>query len=682
MKITIDGKEIIAPVGMRVIQACELAGIEIPRFCYHEKLAIAGNCRMCLVEIEKMPPKPVASCAMPIAEGMVIHTNSPMVQRAREGVMEFLLINHPLDCPICDEAGECDLQDQVMKYGKGTNRFEENKRAVADKDMGPLIATNMTRCIHCTRCIRFATDIAGVEELATIGRGEHMEVTAYVGEMVTSELSGNMIDICPVGALTSKPYAFKARSWELKHTNSICVLDAVGSNIRIDTRGKEVMRIVPHANDEINEDWISNKSRFSYDALKVQRLDRPFVKKHGKFEAVSWDEAMIEIGLKLAGLAGKRMAAIVGDLADCEAIMALKDLMTELSCDNIDCRQNGVKLDADLRAGYLFNTTIIGIEQADMALLIGAHPRYDATLVNARLRKNYVKSKGSFKIWNIGEVLGHTYPVEELGNDPTILHQILDGSHPLANILETSAYPMIIVGEDALTRQDGRAILELTAAIAEKYGAITPEWNGFNVLHKSASSVGALDLGFVPSDKGQDIESILQKIESGEIEFVYLLGADEIDPARLSGAFVVYQGHHGDRSAHLADVILPGAAYTEKNATYVNLEGRVQRTRLSTFPPGIAKEDWTIIQLLAQKIGITLPYNSLPELRARMEQIAPHFACVNQLTQAPWSNMGITGTIQAAPIITNATNYYLSNSISRASKIMASCAANFKAEKL
>ena len=672
-KLTVNGNEVEFEQGMTVLQACELAGAEVPRFCYHERLSIAGNCRMCLVQIEGGPPKPAASCAMPAGDGMVVHTDTPMVKKAREGVMEFLLINHPLDCPICDQGGECDLQDQAMAYGSGDSRFHENKRSVKDKDMGPLIKTHMTRCIQCTRCIRFSTEIAGVEEMGATFRGEAMEVGTYVEKALTSELSGNMIDLCPVGALTSKPYAFKARSWELKKTESIDVLDAVGSNIRVDARGREVMRILPRVNEGINEEWISDKTRFSYDGLKVQRLDRPMVRKEGNLTSVSWDEAYDAIKSRLDGVQGERVAAIAGDLADVESMKSLKDLMTALGSNNIDCRQDGAACNVDVRASYIFNTTIEGIEQADSCLLVGANPRYEASLVNSRLRKRSLK--GGFAVASIGASVDLTYPVEELGDDVALLQKIADGTHAFSKVLESSEHPMLIVGNSALSRADGDAILALTCQIAEKYNLVKEGWNGFNVLQQVASRVGGIDIGFVPQNGGKNTQSIIEGAANGSVEVLYLLGADEIDMSQLGNTFVIYQGHHGDAGAHRADVILPGATYTEKNATYVNLEGRVQHTRRAIFPPGEAQEDWVIVRDLAIALGKPLSYASFSDLQKHLKEAAPLLNKCDAVHTAEWGVFGVAGTLEGMPLTESVKNFYMTDSISRASATMAKCSA-------
>ncbi len=673
-KLTIDGREIEAPAGMSVLQACELAGAEVPRFCYHERLSVAGNCRMCLVEQEKAP-KPIASCAMPVAEGMVIRTNTPMVRKARRGVMEFLLINHPLDCPICDQGGECDLQDQAMAYGFDRSRYQENKRAVRDKEFGPLVKTSMTRCIHCTRCVRFATEVAGVEELGATGRGEHLEIGTYVEKTLSSELSGNIIDLCPVGALTSKPYAFAARPWELRKTETIDVFDAVGCNIRVDTRGAEVMRVLPRLNEAINEEWISDKTRFACDGLKRQRLDRPYVRRDGRLQPASWNEAFAAIAERLRGVPGDRIAAVAGDMADVESMMALGDLMAALGSGNIDCRQDGAAIDPGARAGYLFNTTIAGIEQADACLLIGTNPRWEAPLINARLRKRHVM--GGFRVGLIGPQIDLTYPYEYLGAGPQTLTELAEGRHFFAEVLKNAKRSMLVLGTGALRRADGAALLALARQTAEGCGMVQADWNGFNLLHMAAGRVGGLDLGFVPAPGGRDVRGILHGAATGEIEAVYLLGADEIEMPRLGGAFVIYQGHHGDAGAHRADVILPGAAYTEKNATYVNTEGRVQPTRLATFPPGDAREDWTVLRALSDLLGHRLPYDNLGQLRRRLYAARPRFQRLDIVEPAEWVGFGMAGPVDPTPFALPVVNFYMTDPISRASETMALCTEAF-----
>ncbi|MCC7271631.1 MAG: NADH-quinone oxidoreductase subunit G [Alphaproteobacteria bacterium] len=669
-KLKIDGIDIEVPPGTTVLQACEMLGVEVPRFCFHERLEIAGNCRMCLVEQEKAP-KPIASCAMPAADNMVIHTNSPRARKARQGVMEFLLINHPLDCPICDQGGECDLQDQAMAYGFDRGRYRENKRAVKDKELGPLVKTIMTRCIHCTRCIRFATEIAGVEELGATGRGENMEVGTYVEKALTSELSGNIIDLCPVGALTSKPYAFTARSWELRKTESVDVLDAVGCSIRVDSRGPQVMRVLPRLNEAVNEEWISDKTRFAYDGLTRQRLDRPYVRRDGKLAPATWAEAFGEIARRMEGLAGTQMAAIAGDLADAESMYALRALMDALGSPNRDCRQDGAAIDPAVRASYLFNTTIAGIEAADVCLLVGTNPRWEAPLVNARLRKRW--RRGGFEALRLGPEMPLTYDVTELGNDPAALGAIADGSHAAAERLKAAKAPMLIVGMGALARPDGAAVLAAARRVAEACGMVRDGWNGFNVLHTAAARVGGLEAGFVPGAGGRDVAGILGGAASGEIGLVWLLGADEIDMQRLGRAFVVYQGHHGDAGAHRADVILPGAAYTEKDGLYVNMEGRVQEGRRAVFPPGEAREDWKIIRAFSAVIGRPLPFDDLAAVRAALAAAAPLFATRETPAAAGWAAFGAPGPIAAHPFRSPVDDFYMTDAICRASITMAEC---------
>ena len=668
-KLTIDGREVEVEAGLTVLQACEQIGIEIPRFCYHERLTIAGNCRMCLVEMERAP-KPVASCAMPVGEGMVIHTNTPAVQKMRKGVMEFLLINHPLDCPICDQGGECDLQDQAFSYGMDHSRYKENKRAVEDKSFGPLIKAIMTRCIHCTRCVRFSAEIAGVAELGSTGRGEHMEIGTYIEKALTSELSGNMIDLCPVGALTSAPYAYTTRPWELKKTESIDAMDAVGCNIRLDSRGPEVMRVLPALNEDVNEEWISDKTRFACDGLMRQRLDTPYVRRDGKLQPATWDQAFTAIAEKLKGVDGTRIAAIAGDQACGESMTALKDLMTALESGNIDCRQDGTKLDSSVRAGYVFNTTIAGIEDADACLIIGSNPRREATVINARIRKRFLM--GGFKVGLIGEAVDLSYAYEHLGGGAETLEQIADGSHAFAKVLKNAKNPMLIIGQGALMRPDGAAILSLARTLAENVDMVRDDWNGFNVLHTAAARVGGLDLGFTPGPKGRDVAAILDAAAAGDMDVVYLLGADEIDVSKLDKAFVIYQGHHGDNGAHGADVILPGAAYTEKAATYVNTEGRVQHTNMAVFPPGDAREDWTIIRALSALTGHQLPYDNLAQVRQRMADLNPVFDGGDGLGAA-WGDFGVQATPQAGGFASSVANFYMTDPISRASETMAAC---------
>ncbi len=673
-KLTIDGTEIETPDGITVLQACEMAGVEIPRFCYHERLSVAGNCRMCLVEMERSP-KPIASCAMPAGDGMVIRTDTETVRKARRGVMEFLLINHPLDCPICDQGGECDLQDQAMAYGFDRSRFAENKRAVRDKDMGPLIKTVMTRCIHCTRCVRFAAEVAGVDDLGMLYRGEKAEITTYLEGALATELSGNVIDLCPVGALTSKPYAFVARSWELDKTESIDVLDALGAAIRIDTRGAEVMRVLPRLDEDVNEEWLSDKSRFAVDGLRCQRLDRPYVRgPDGRLREANWADAFAAVAGRMKGLAGERIAAIAGDMCDAEAMVALKDLMARVGSPHIDCRQDGARLDTTTRASYLLNSTIAGLATADVVLLVGANPRWEAPLIGARLRKAWLAGA---RIDAIGPGDPQTYPVDELGPGPDMLGHVARGSHPFADVLRSAERPVLILGMGALVRPDGAAVLAAARRLAVDLGLIRYGWNGFNVLHTAAARVAGLDLGLVPGEGGRDVAGILAGAQAGAIEVVYLLGADEIDMSALGEAFVVYQGHHGDAGAHRADVVLPGAAYTEKNGTYVNTEGRVRLAHRALFPPGDAREDWTVIRALSDAIGAGLGFASLGDVRRRLVEVNPVFDRVGELVPAAWDEFGTEGDLDAAPFATPIDNYYMTDPISRASETMASCAAEF-----
>jgi len=672
--VTIDGTEIEVPAGITVLQACEMAGVEIPRFCYHERLSVAGNCRMCLVEVAPGPPKPAASCALPVADGMAIKTDSEMVKMARNGVMEFLLINHPLDCPICDQGGECDLQDQAMAYGRDGSRFEENKRAVKDKHMGPLVKTIMTRCIHCTRCVRFATEVAGVPELGMLGRGEHAEITTYLEKSLDSELSANVIDLCPVGALTSKPYAFVSRPWELAKTESIDVLDAVGAAIRVDARQTEVLRVLPRLNEDVNEEWLADKSRYACDGLMRQRLDRPYLRENGKLREASWDEAFGAIAAKVKGTSADRVAAIAGDLCDTESMFALQQMMGALGSANIDCRQDGAKI-AGPRGSYVMNTGIAALENADAILLVGTNPRWEAPLVNTRLRKAWLH--GGARVGVVGPQTDLSYATEYLGAGPETLSAIADGSHEFASVLKDAERPVVIVGMGALARDDGDAVLGTVRKLVESYNVVRDDWNGFNVLHTAAARVGGLDLGFVPGEGGRSTNAILDGAAAGEVDVVYLLGADEIDTAKLEKAFVVYQGHHGDAGAHCADVILPGLAYTEKNGTYVNTEGRVQLARQAVQPPGDAREDWSIIRALSDVLDAGLDYVTLGDVRTAMSAANPVFDQVDVASIAEWGAFGSDGAMNAAPFESPVTNYYMTDPISRASETMAECTREF-----
>ncbi len=674
-KLLIDGIEVDVPPEYTVLQACEAAGAEVPRFCFHERLSIAGNCRMCLVEVKGGPPKPQASCAIgvrdlrpgPNGEPPVVLTKSPMVKKAREGVMEFLLINHPLDCPICDQGGECDLQDQAMAYGVDTSRYAENKRAVEDKYIGPLVKTSMTRCIQCTRCVRFTTEVAGASDLGAIGRGEDMEITTYLEHAMSSELQGNVVDLCPVGALTSKPYQNKARPWELTKTESIDVMDAVGSAIRVDSRGREVMRVLPRVNEAVNEEWISDKTRHIADGLRTQRLDRPYIRENGALRAASWTEALALVAGKLKAAKPERIGAIAGDLAAVEEMYALKALIAGLGSTNLDCRQDGAKLDPAFgRASYVLNTGIAGIEDATSLLIIGSNPRREAPIVNARIRKRWLR--GDFKVSLIGEKVDLTYAYDYLGA----------GAETLADLVKRAGAagerPMVLVGQGALTRSDGAAVLSLAAKAAEVLGAVKDGWNGFGVLHTAAARVGGLDLGFVPGEGGHDVARMTRE---GALDVLFLLGADEVEvPA---GAFVIYQGSHGDKGAHRADVILPGAAYTEKSGTFVNTEGRVQMAARATFPPGEAKEDWAILRALSASLGKPLPFDSLGALRRELYAAHPHFAAVDTVAESDRAGLaklaGRGGATDKAGFVPAVADFYTTNPIARASAVMAECSA-------
>ncbi|SNB51240.1 NADH dehydrogenase subunit G [Arboricoccus pini] len=680
-KLTIDGQEVEVPPGSTVLQACEAAGREIPVFCYHPRLNIAGNCRMCLVEMEKSP-KPVASCAMPAADGMVIKTDTPMVHKARKGVLEMLLINHPLDCPICDQGGECDLQDITLFYGPDHSRYQENKRPVTDKYLGPLISTHMTRCIHCTRCIRFINEVAGVEELGAVQRGEHMEITTWVEKALTSEMSGNIVDLCPVGALNSKPYEYKARTWELKKTESIDVMDAVGANIRLDSRGPEVMRVLPRLNEDVNEEWISDKTRFNYDGLKRRRLDVPMTKKEGKLQPTDWRGAFGAIREGLDGVPGQQVGFILGDLVDAETMVLVKELASALGSPNVDCRQDGAKLTSGDRASYLFNTGIGRLEESDAVLLVGANPRWEAPLVNTRLRKRY--RQGGFKVGRVGPAFDLTYPVEELGAGPETLTAMIDqglGSQiAFADVLRAASKPAMIVGPGAYARADGGAVLALAHRFAAAFNIVRPDagWNGFNILHTAASRVGGLELGLVPGEGGLDVAGMLAAARSGEIKVLFLVGADEVDLSGLEKSFVIYVGSHGDAGAKVADVILPGAAYAEKNATYVNMEGRPQRSKLAIFPPGEAKEDWKIFRALSEVLGHTIPLNALPEVRGRMAELAPTLARIDEVVPAAWTGaIPVGGDVVNQAFAPAIEDFYLTNPIARASGILQECSRLF-----
>jgi len=674
-RIIIDGKEIDVPAEYTLLQACEAVGAEMPRFCYHERLSIAGNCRMCLVEVKGGPPKPTVSCAMgvkdlrpgPNGEPPVVMTNSPMARKGRKGVMEFLLINHPLDCPICDQGGECDLQDQAMAYGADSSRFSENKRAVEDKNIGALVKTSMNRCIQCTRCVRFVTEVAGAPELGAIGRGEDMEITSYLEHALSSELQGNVVDLCPVGALTAKPTAFHARPWEYAKTESIDVMDALGCAIRVDARGREVVRILPRVNDAINEEWISDKTRHVVDGLKTQRLDRPYVRVDGRLRPASWAEAFATVAGKVAAAAPSRIGAIVGDLATVEEMFALKSLLGKLGSANIDCRQDGSKLHPKFgRASYLFNSTIAGVDQADAILIVGSNPRHEAPVLNARIRRRWLK--GGVRIGVIGPMADLTYRCNHLGAGPETLAQAWDRPP------EGAAKPMMIVGPGAFARPDGVAVLASLAKAALTAGIVKDGWNGFNVLHGAASRVGGLDLGLVPGEGGLDAPAMAN---GNALDVLFNLGADEIDIKH--GMFVVYVGTHGDRGAHRADVILPGAAYTEKTGVYVNTEGRPQFAERAVFPPGDAREDWSILRALSDPLGAKLPFDSLTQLRAALAVAHPFLVRFDAVAPADAGVFGsiaaVGGSVDKAPFVPAVSDFYFTNPIARASRVMAECSA-------
>ncbi len=689
-QLIIDGTLIEVEDGVTLLQACERVGAEIPRFCYHERLSIAGNCRMCLVDVQGSP-KPIASCAMgvndlpPNKDGSpkIISTKSPLVKKAREGVMEFLLINHPLDCPICDQGGECDLQDQAMAFGVGGSRYAESKRAVEDKHLGPLIKTVMTRCIHCTRCVRYMTEVAGVEELGLIGRGEDAEITTYLEKGILSEMSANVVDLCPVGALTHRPWAHNARPWEMKGTESIDVMDAVGSAIRIDTRGREVMRILPRNNDAVNEEWISDKTRHVADGLRTQRLDQPYIRVNGKLGPASWDDALALVGAKLKAAPPNRIGAIAGDLAGAEEMFALKDLFGRLGSPNIDCRQDHAKLDPALgRANYTFGTTIEGIEQADCVLLIGTNPRLEAAVLNARILKRW--KQGGLRVGLVGENASLSYPVEHLGGGTDTLVALAEGRHAFKAHFSAAKRPMVIVGPAGYAGENGAAVLALARTIADAARVGADEgWVAFNVLHTAASRVAGLDLGLVPASGGLSVSGMCSAAANGTLDVLYLLGADELPMQNLGATFVVYQGSHGDAGANRADVVLPGSAYTEKSVTYANTEGRTQMTTQALAPPGQAKDDWAILRAVSAQAGQQLHYDSIAALRAALYKAAPQLAGVGQI--APFSE---GKAVQPAPaaalgaataLVNPIRDFYLTNPIARASAIMAEMSALKKA---
>ncbi|MFN7264497.1 MAG: NADH-quinone oxidoreductase subunit NuoG [Phenylobacterium sp.] len=664
-KAKVNGVEVEFEPGMTVLQVAELAGEEIPRFCYHERLSIAGNCRMCLVEVKPGPPKPQASCALPAAENQEIFTNTPMVKKAREGVMEFLLINHPLDCPICDQGGECDLQDQAMGYGRDDSRFALNKRAVEEKAMGPLINTVMTRCIQCTRCVRFISEVAGVPEIGLISRGEDVEITTYLGSAVTSELSGNVIDLCPVGALTSKPYAFNARPWELKKTETIDVMDAMGAAIRVDSRGPAVLRVLPRINEDVNEEWISDKTRFAVDGLARQRLDSPYIRDNGRLRPATWAEALSLAADRLSKAKPERIGAIAGDLQDAESLKATLDLFRALGSANTDCRQDGMALGAGPRESWLFNAAIAGLDEIDAVLLVGTNPRFEAPVLNARLRRRWLA--GDLAVSLAGEAADLTYDYEHLGDTAVALTALAKARSGFAKVLKGAKSPALIIGAGALSGPNGAAVAHAAAQVAKAFGL------SWNVLHTAASRVGGLDMGFVPGEGGLNARAMAAK---GALDVLFLLGADEIDLS-ASDAFRIYLGSHGDAGAHAADLILPGAAYTEKDGLYVNLEGRVQMGQRAVFPKGEAREDWTILRALSERLGKTLPYDSLDQLRARLFADQPTFGQIDWAPrgQADLSAIGAAGEVGDAPLSSAVKAFHLTNPVARASVTMAECAA-------
>jgi NADH-quinone oxidoreductase subunit G len=661
-KLKVNSKEVEFEEGMTVLQACELAGAEIPRFCYHEKLSIAGNCRMCLVEIEKSP-KPVASCAMPALDGMSIKTNTKFVDKARKSMMEFLLANHPLDCPVCDQGGECDLQDQSLFYGLANSRYTENKRQVKEKYMGPLIKTQMTRCIHCTRCIRFATEIAGIPELGAIGRGEDMEITTYLEKSMESELSANVIDLCPVGALTSKPYAFEARPWELKKTETIDVMDAVGSNIRVDTYGWDVKRVLPRINEDINEEWISDKTRYACDGLLKQRLDTPYIRENGKLQKTTWNEAFKVLAKKLKSFKSNEIAGFVGDLADLEMIYSFKFFFEKgLGSKNIECRHDRTYINPHERINYIFNSSINGIEESDLILLVGTNPRLEATILNARIRKAYIKNK--LNIYSIGNPGDLTYPYEDIGSDTSIIKEIVSGSHQVSEKIKNSKKPIVIIGESALYGEMGKYVFESLKSFLLNSNFIREDWNALNILTQQASRVGAIDLDIYSIDENNNF-SLFEKLNNDEFKLIYLLGMDNINFAKKD-KFIVYQGSHGDKGAEIADIILPGAAYTEKNGLFVNLEGKLQYAYKASYPPGEAREDWTIFRDLSKIMKTPFEFTNAQQLRKSIKKKI-EFKIKNNLKKINKTHF-LDGKISVKPI-----DYYYTNSIARSSKVMSEC---------
>ena len=665
LKLKVNEIDIEVEEGLTVLQACEKAGVEIPRFCYHEKLSIAGNCRMCLVELEKSP-KPVASCAMPASEGMNIKTNTEFVEKARKGVMEFLLANHPLDCPVCDQGGECDLQDQSMFYGVDKSRYKENKRAVSEKNMGPLIKTQMTRCIHCTRCVRFATEVAGVTEIGAIGRGEDMEITTYLEQSMQSELSANVVDLCPVGALTSKPYVFEARPWELKKTESIDVMDAIGSNIRVDTYGWEVKRILPRINEDINEEWISDKTRYACDGLLNQRLDTPYIKYNGKFEKASWNEVFNIIKSKFKNADKDKICGMSGDLINMESLYIFKEFFNKtLGSHNVESRSDHTYLNSKKRENYLFNSTINGIEEADFILLIGSNPRYEATILNARIRKAYLQNKT--KIISLNDVGDLTYPYESLDGDIENIKKITEDNHEVSSLIKEAKKPLIIFGQSSLKTKSAKYIFESVKSFLKKNNKMSDEWNSLNTISENASTVGSFDLGLYKTVDGSN--EVLKDLENHMFEIVYLLGVDNLKFEKKN-EFIIYQGSHGDKGAEIADIILPGAAYTEQNGYFTNLEGKIQKAYKASFPPEEAKEDWLIINELAETMNHRKLFNDKDELDSSLlNQINLFIEKDKSIKSSTVENVEFKQEI----LKVENEDYYYSNAIARASKTMLEC---------
>jgi NADH-quinone oxidoreductase subunit G len=665
LKLKVNEIDIEVEEGLTVLQACEKAGVEIPRFCYHEKLSIAGNCRMCLVELEKSP-KPVASCAMPASEGMNIKTNTEFVEKARKGVMEFLLANHPLDCPVCDQGGECDLQDQSMFYGVDKSRYKENKRAVSEKNMGPLIKTQMTRCIHCTRCVRFATEVAGVTEIGAIGRGEDMEITTYLEQSMQSELSANVVDLCPVGALTSKPYVFEARPWELKKTESIDVMDAIGSNIRVDTYGWEVKRILPRINEDINEEWISDKTRYACDGLLNQRLDTPYIKYNGKFEKASWNEVFNIIKSKFKNADKDKICGMSGDLVNMETLYIFKEFFNKtLGSHNVESRSDHTYLNSKKRENYLFNSTINGIEEADFILLIGSNPRYEATILNARIRKAYLQNKT--KIISLNDVGDLTYPYESLDGDIENIKKITEDNHEVSSLIKEAKKPLIIFGQSSLKTKSAKYIFESVKSFLKKNNKMSDEWNSLNTISENASTVGSFDLGLYKTVDGSN--EVLKDLENHMFEIVYLLGVDNLKFEKKN-EFIIYQGSHGDKGAEIADIILPGAAYTEQNGYFTNLEGKIQKAYKASFPPEEAKEDWLIINELAETMNHRKLFNDKDELDSSLlNQINLFIEKDKSIKSSTVENVEFKQEI----LKVENEDYYYSNAIARASKTMLEC---------